>query len=76
MGELLRLLGLSQDGALVPYLLGGLGVWAVMSLRGVRTEIKRGEATHATLATKIDTLDGKVNGIAVDVGRLLGRPQS
>ena len=72
MSELLRLLGLTQDGALVPYIVGGVGVWVAMSMRGLRADIKRGEDAHRAITEKIDSLGEKVNSIAVDVGKLLG----
>jgi len=66
MGEVLRLLGMTQDGALVPYLVGGVVVWAVMTVRGLRRDLDtmrvENREAHARIGENIQT-------VKVDIGK-------
>jgi hypothetical protein len=66
MGEVLRLFGLMEDGALIPYLVGGVVVWAALTVRGLRDHVDRLRKDHEKMGDTLDT-------VAKDVAFLRGQ---
>ena len=77
MGEVLRLLGMTQDGALVPYLVGGVAVWAVMTVRGLRRDLDAMRAenreAHAAITDNIKETTANLTDSIRDVKADLGK---
>ena len=84
MGEVLRLFGLMEDGALIPYIVGGVVVWATMTARGLRPDLDamRAENREAhdgitknvqAVDAKVDRLGERLGTVAADVSFMAGR---
>lgn len=70
MSEALRLIGLTQDGALLPVILACAVVWMVVTVRQWRDDVSKLHADHERLDGKYDRLDGKLERLAADVATL------
>ncbi len=74
MTEVLRLIGLSKDGSLMPIIMVGVGVWAIMSIRHLRGDMAAMNtalrADHQRLETRMDRLEGALDKVAADVADL------
>ncbi len=73
MGEVVRLLGLTQDGALVPYLVGGLLVWATMSVRALNTAVAQLRDDHQAMDKTLKDVANDIASLREDVGFLRGK---
>ena len=73
MGEVLRLLGMTQDGALVPYLVGGVVAWAAMTVRGLRRDLdamrSENREAHAGITDNIKEVKADLGKRIDDLGR-------
>ena len=82
MGEILRLFGLTQDGAMVPYVVGVVVAWAVMSIRWLRADLaamdKKNEKAHdritenikeakADLGKRFDDIGARISDLATRI---------
>ena len=70
MSEVLRLIGLSQDGALMPVIMVGVGVWLTMSVRQLRTDMATLKDDHRRLETRMEKLADGLAKLASDVSQL------
>ena len=68
MSEALRLIGLTQDGALLPVLLACAVVWLTMTVRQLRGDV-------ASLRDEHRTMDASLRRVAEDVAFLRGRAE-
>ena len=75
MTEVLRLIGLSQDGSLMTLVMVGVGVWVIMSVKQLRADHGRMEARMDRLETRMDRLEAAINKIAADVAFLRGKAE-
>ena len=82
MTEVLRLIGLSQDGSLLTLTMVGIGVWVIMSIKQLRTDQTRTNTALADLKDdhrRLETAFGKMaRGIAdlrADIAFLRGRAE-
>ena len=68
---------MTQDGALVPYLVGGVAVWAAMTVRGLRRDLDAMRAenreAHARIGENIQTvkadLGKRIDDFKADLGK-------
>ena len=74
MTEVLRLIGLSQDGSLMPIIMVGVGVWAITSIKHLRSDMAAMNiallADHQRLETRMDRLESALGKVAADVADL------
>ena len=68
MAEALRLIGLTQDGAMMPMLLTGAVVWMTLTVRHLRGDVANLRADH-------QRMDGALRRMAEDVAFLRGRAE-
>lgn len=72
MADVIRLLGLSQDGGLAPYILSGLVVWVLLNIRQLRADHGRMDAQMTALTAKVDGIKGSLATLTADVAALRG----
>ena len=75
MAEALRLIGLTQDGALLTVLLACAVVWMTMTVRQLRTDVKANAQGIKANAEAIAALRGEVHAIATNVAVLRDRAE-
>ncbi len=75
MAEALRLIGLTQDGALLTVLLACAVVWMTMTVRQLRTDVKANAQGIKANAEAIAALRGEVHAIATNVAILRDRAE-
>ena len=75
MAEALRLIGLTQDGALLTVLLACAVVWMTMTERQSRSDVKANAQGFKANAEAIAALRGVVHAIATNVARLRDRAE-
>ena len=75
MTEALRLIGLTQDGALLPVILACAVVWMTMTVRQLRGDVTGLRKDHERMDGKLERLAGDVAGLRTDVAYLRGRAE-
>ncbi len=75
MAEALRLIGLTQDGALLTVLLACAVMWMTMTLRQLRTDVKANAQGIEANAEAIAALRAEVHAIATNVAVLRDRAE-
>ncbi len=75
MAEALRLIGLTQDGALLTVLLACAVMWMTMTVRQLRTDVKANAQGIEANAEAIAALRGEVHAIATNVAVLRDRAE-
>lgn len=73
MAEALRLIGLTQDGALLTVLLACAVVWMTMTVRQLRADVKGNADGIKANADAITALRSDVHSIGKDVAVLMER---
>ncbi len=66
MTEVLRLIGLTQDGAMLPAVLVGVVVWMTITVRQMRSDVEKLSRDH-------DSMDATLRRVAEDVAYLRGQ---
>ena len=75
MAEALRLIGLTQDGALLTVLLACAVVWMTITVRQLRTDVKANAQGIEANAEAIAALRADVHAIATNVAVLRDRAE-
>ena len=75
MADALRLIGLTQGGALLAVLLACAVVWMTMAVRQLRTDVKANAQGIEANAEAIAALRGEVHAIAANVAVLRDRAE-
>ena len=75
MAEALRLIGLTQDGALLTVLLACAVVWMTITVRQLRTDVKANAQGIEANAEAIAALRAEVHAIATNVAVLRDRAE-
>ena len=75
MSEALRLIGLTQDGALLPVILACAVVWMIVTVRQWRDDVSKLHADHVRLDGKLERVQADVSMLRGDVAFLRGRAE-
>ena len=76
MAEALRLIGLTQDGALLPVILACAVVWMTVTVRHWREDVSKLHADHERLEKRLETVSGDVATVRADVAFLRGKAEA
>ena len=69
------LLGLSQDGSLLSVIMVGVGVWAIMSIKQLRTDHQRMEGVLGNLSADVADLRADIAGLRAEVAFIRGKAE-
>ena len=76
MAEALRLIGLTEDGALLPVILACAVVWMTVTVRHWREDVTKLHAGHARLDEKLERVQADVSTLRADVAFLRGKAEA
>ena len=73
MGDLLRLVGLTQEGAALPILLACAVVWMTMTVRQLRSDIDKMKLDLKQISDTLNKVSERLHTVSENVAFLLGR---